>query len=106
MTTPQTAAQINGPQCGEVQIMADPLAPCANCLHSERPLGQPPCRDCAELWPSKPESKFAPKHQPKPAKPRRKPYPATAKSMKHLEAEGWTCCKVEQRIPRCFITRD
>lgn len=37
---------------------------------------------------------------------RRKPYAATLASEKHLTSEGWTCTRVEQRIPGCFITRD
>ena len=39
-------------------------------------------------------------------KPRRKPFAATNASVKALEADGWTCCVVEQRIPHTFITRD
>jgi hypothetical protein len=37
---------------------------------------------------------------------RAKPFAATLASEKVLTAEGWTCCRVEQRIPGCFITRD
>ena len=37
---------------------------------------------------------------------RKKPFAATLASTKHLTAEGWTCCTVEQRIPHTFITRD
>jgi len=37
---------------------------------------------------------------------RAKPFAANNASMKHLEAEGWTCFVVEQRIPHTFITRD
>ncbi len=40
------------------------------------------------------------------AKKRAKPYPATARSIKALEADGWTVERVEQRIPHTFITRD
>lgn len=41
------------------------------------------------------------------AKPKRKkPFSANNASMKKLEAEGWTCFVVEQRIPHTFITRD
>lgn len=40
-----------------------------------------------------------------PAK-RAKPFAANRASIKKLEAEGWTCCTVEQRLPHCFITRD
>lgn len=39
-------------------------------------------------------------------KKRAKPFPATNRSVKVLESEGWTVAKVEQRIPHCFITRD
>lgn len=39
-------------------------------------------------------------------KKRKKPFAATLASEKQLTAEGWTCCRVEQRIPGCFITRD
>ena len=41
-----------------------------------------------------------------PRKKRAKPFAANAASTKKLEAEGWTCCTVEQTIPRCFIKRD
>ena len=42
-----------------------------------------------------------------PMKPKRKkPFSATSASRKHLEADGWTCTAVEQRIPHTFITRD
>lgn len=30
----------------------------------------------------------------------------TARSLKHLRTIGWHACKVEQRLPRCFITKD
>ena len=40
-------------------------------------------------------------------KPKRaKPFAANNASIKMLEAEGWTCTLVEQRIPHCFITKD
>ena len=39
-------------------------------------------------------------------KKRRKPFAATGASVKKLEAEGWTCTRVEQTIPHCFIKRD
>ena len=38
--------------------------------------------------------------------PRSKPFAATLASEKLLTSQGWTCCRVEQRIPGCFITRD
>jgi hypothetical protein len=37
---------------------------------------------------------------------RKKPFNATAASIKLLVADNWTCGKVEQRIPHTFITRD
>ena len=37
---------------------------------------------------------------------RKKPFAATLASEKMLTADGWTCTRVEQRIPHCFITRD
>jgi len=37
---------------------------------------------------------------------RKKPFSANNASLKKLEAEGWTCFVVEQRIPHTFITRD
>jgi len=37
---------------------------------------------------------------------RKKPFNATLASTKALEADGWTVTKVEQRLPKCFITRD
>lgn len=39
---------------------------------------------------------------------RKKPFAATLASEKYLTAEGWTCARVEQRlpIPNKFITRD
>jgi hypothetical protein len=37
---------------------------------------------------------------------RAKPFAANNASIKLLEAEGWTCFVVEQRIPHTFITRD
>lgn len=37
---------------------------------------------------------------------RKKPFAANNASVKKLEAEGWTCFVVEQRIPKTFITRD
>jgi hypothetical protein len=42
----------------------------------------------------------------KPKKKRAKPFNANAATEKRLTAEGWTCTRVEQRIPHCFITRD
>lgn len=40
-------------------------------------------------------------------KPKRaKPFAANNATVKALEADGWTCCTVEQRLPHCFITRD
>jgi hypothetical protein len=40
-------------------------------------------------------------------KPKRaKPFAANLASTKLLESQGWTCCTVEQTIPRCFIKRD
>lgn len=39
-------------------------------------------------------------------KKRAKPFNATGASVKHLEASGFTCTIVEQRIPHTFITRD
>ncbi len=40
-------------------------------------------------------------------KPKRaKPFAASLASRKALEADGWTVTVVEQRIPKCFITRD
>jgi hypothetical protein len=41
-----------------------------------------------------------------PKKKRAKPFAANNASIKALEAEGWTCFVVEQRIPHTFITRD
>ncbi len=41
-----------------------------------------------------------------PTKKRAKPFAANNASIKHMEAQGWTCTIVEQRIPHCFITRD
>lgn len=42
-----------------------------------------------------------------PRKPKRKkPFNATAASVKMLERDGWTVTKVEQRLPHCFITKD
>ena len=38
--------------------------------------------------------------------PRKKPFAANRASIQHMEANGWTCSVVEQRIPHCFITRD
>jgi hypothetical protein len=37
---------------------------------------------------------------------RKKPFAANNASLKQLEADGWTCTMVEQRIPHTFITRD
>jgi hypothetical protein len=37
---------------------------------------------------------------------RKKPFAANNASLKKLESEGWTVTVVEQRIPKCFITRD
>lgn len=37
---------------------------------------------------------------------RRKPFPASLASRKHLEASAWTVGTVESRIPHTFITRD
>lgn len=39
-------------------------------------------------------------------KKRAKPFAASNASRKQLEADGWTVCVVEQRIPHCFITKD
>jgi len=40
-------------------------------------------------------------------KPKRaKPFNATSRAVKDLEADGWTVGIVEQRIPHTFITRD
>ncbi len=36
----------------------------------------------------------------------KKKFAANNASIKKLEAEGWTCFVVEQRIPKTFITRD
>jgi len=37
---------------------------------------------------------------------RKKPFAAALASEKLLTSDGWTCCRVEQRVPGCFITRD
>lgn len=39
-------------------------------------------------------------------KKRAKSFPATGESVKYLERDGWTCWKVEQRIPTTWITLD
>ncbi len=39
-------------------------------------------------------------------KKRKKPFAATRASIKHLEADGWTCWVVESHIPKTFIKRD
>lgn len=39
-------------------------------------------------------------------KKRAKPFNATGRAVKDLEADGWTVGIVEQRIPHTFITRD
>lgn len=39
-------------------------------------------------------------------KPRKKPFAANAASIKYLRERNWIAGTVEQRIPKCFITRD
>jgi hypothetical protein len=37
---------------------------------------------------------------------RKKPFNATGRAIKELEAQGWTVERVEQKIPHTFISRD
>lgn len=37
---------------------------------------------------------------------RKKPFAATAHALAECRKRGWDADKVEQRLPRCFITRD
>lgn len=41
-----------------------------------------------------------------PKKKRKKPFAATAHALAECRKRGWDADKVEQRLPRCFITKD